>query len=175
MASWCKQGKFMNKSTSILRFLFLLSALLLTGCYSSSNNKTTESLIDKIDIIPSNWLPASSQKVEQMSKTESVKTSKGMTLAQKCKNAMGYPLNKTVITVGSVFKPNLVDDYCTWFSWDNRDNVIKGKMMGCGLKSIDAVKIHIEGTSKSGKKSIQLYKCGFTSEGHILKSIVKTR
>jgi hypothetical protein len=48
-------------------------------------------------------------------------------------------------------------------------------MMGCGLKSIDAVKIQIEGTRKSGKKSIQAYKCGFTSEGHILKGIVKTR
>jgi len=71
----------MNKSTSVLRLLFLLSILFLTGCYSS--NKTTESLIGKIDIIPSNWLPASSQKVEQMSKTESVKTNKGMALAQK--------------------------------------------------------------------------------------------
>ena len=109
----------MNKSTSVLRLLFLLSALLLTGCYSSANNKTTESLVDKIDIIPSNWLPASSQKVEQMSKTESVKTSKGMALAQKCKNDMGHPSNITEITVGSVFKPILVVDYCTWFCCDN--------------------------------------------------------
>jgi sialic acid synthase SpsE len=50
------------------------------------------------------------------------------------------------------------------------DSILAAKEAGA-----DAVKIQIEGTSKSGKKSIQAYKCGFTSEGHILKGIVKTR
>lgn len=37
------------------------------------------------------------------------------------------------------------------------------------------LKENTQNTRKSGKKSIQAYKCGFTSEGHNLKGIVKTK
>ena len=70
----------MNKLTRILG-VFLLSALFLTGCYSS--NKTTQGLIDKVNIIPSSWLSTSSKKEDKITKSESIKSKTSQNVSTK--------------------------------------------------------------------------------------------
>ena len=100
------------------------------------------------------------------------KTVRRVDLGQICQNSISDLSTKAVV-IDRIDKPKVLEDYCTQFSWSNRNNVLMGKLMGCGIKSIITIKMSVMPKDDFSDKLKNIYRCGFTLPEYNLDSVVR--